>query len=332
MEGTQDPPKRTQSLGSPIRELGVYHLPHGLKNLLFCESSSPNKVALYYAEISYRTRPKPGVPDVKLYSLPSSVSIETSSCTRPSAEICNPRSNKLKRSSHDSATAFDGTKISGDTARAQGQVVAAAWFRNVLKTHKIRLCLGDPEKVRGVVWAEMTDVQKHRHGEYVIRVPEEGSGGNLMDDVLGAEMGKGVQNQFETGFETGFQGGYDAPKEMQTTSKVRAEEGKTFRWLRTHAKEDGLENGTLSRKWSVANFKLVDETGRAVAVFESNGLKSFRKIGKLKIYRTGVDGHHRFDTDLGNNAIVAGRSDGDLQEVMMVLSYCVIAEKYRRGV
>jgi hypothetical protein len=146
------------------------------------------------------------------------------------------------------------------------------------------------------------------HGEYVVSVPDEAEG------------------NFETGFATGFDGGWEGSgEEISTAEAVPVTKRRIFRWLRTHSKESGLENGYLSRKWSMANFKLVDETGRLVAVFESNGVKSFRKQGKLKIYRCGVEEAGTSDAN-----IAQGR--GPAFELMIVLSFCVVEEKFRRGV
>lgn len=277
-------------------ELGLYHLHYGLINLLFCASHSPNKTALYYAEINMTTK---NTPDVKLYSLPSSASFSALS-----PEL---------------GGSHDGTKLTGEQARADGTVVGAAWFRNVCKDkqRRMRLCLGNPEKVRGVVWAEMRDVKKHSHSEYCVEIPV------------------GVEEEFDNSFEAEFHGGWEDPRKNQAAlgeddeENVDPKKKQTFRWLRTHSKEDGLENAYLSRKWSAANYKLVDENGVRIATFETNGIKSFRKMGKLKICRAATDDNGERPQYQDETSV----SHGDnLRELMIVLSYCVIEEKFRRGI
>ena len=291
------------SLTDPsYRELGVYYLHHGLKNLLICDSS-PSKTALYYADINMRTK---NAPDVKLYSLPA---------TPPRSGFSSPEFGGV----------IDGTMIKGEAARASGEVVGTAWFRSVRKskTRNMRLCLGDPEKVRGAVWADMRDVKKYAHGEYAITIPAS-------------------EKAESAGFENPFMNGFDFLEEKAQSRPVfenRGAEGqRIFRWARTHSKDDGLENGYISRKWSVANFKLLDEKGTTVAVFESNGMKSFRKKGKLKIYQHHPpEGLESWKSDGGGTSEdhFAGRHTsvgGENLEAMIVLSHCVIEEKLRRGI
>jgi hypothetical protein len=95
-----------------------------------------------------------------------------------------------------------------------------------------------------------------------------------------------------------------------------------FRWLRTHSKADGLTNPYITRAWSLANYKLVGENNEIVAVFESNGIQSFRKTGKLKI----VGRRAEKENGLGKTGVDVV----DLREVLIVLSCCVIEEKHRR--
>ncbi|KAA8645591.1 hypothetical protein EYZ11_001782 [Aspergillus tanneri] len=90
---------------------------------------------------------------------------------------------------------------------------------------------------------------------------------------------------------------------------VRTANGPTrqsFLWKTTHSVGvDGAKPAMLSTR----NYKLLDEqTGRIVAVFTSNSLKSFTKCGKLQI-----------DVDYGQEF-----------EVMVILTVLALYEKQRR--
>lgn len=107
--------------------------------------------------------------------------------------------------------------------------------------------------------------------------------------------------------------------------------GRRYTWKRTHSPESGLENAWLFRVMSAANWKLVDEaTQEIVAVFESNGLKSFRKVGRLRLRR---------DVGGGLAGLTVGEVDGRKKEfggvdeewlTWVLLSYAVIEERARR--
>jgi hypothetical protein len=56
----------------------------------------------------------------------------------------------------------------------------------------------------------------------------------------------------------------------------------TFIWKRTH--HFGLENEHRTAKWALTNFKLIDgQTGEIVANFANNGIKQWKKMGKVVI-------------------------------------------------
>ncbi|KPI40713.1 uncharacterized protein AB675_10865 [Cyphellophora attinorum] len=91
-------------------------------------------------------------------------------------------------------------------------------------------------------------------------------------------------------------------------------------WKRTHSLASGLENAALYRLASVANFKLVDDhTGQILAVFESNGLKSFRKLGKLKVLK-----------GEGRGSLKDGEGVDEWLLLNALLTKCVICEQMRR--
>ena len=107
------------------------------------------------------------------------------------------------------------------------------------------------------------------------------------------------------------------------------EHGKTLTWKRTHNLASGLENAALYRIWSAANFKLVDDaTGQIVAVFESNGLKSFRKLGRLKLARS----EDIMEAD-GKHGVKGEEGVGQVDEALLltaVLTWAVHWEQMRR--
>jgi hypothetical protein len=126
-----------------------------------------------------------------------------------------------------------------------------------------------------------------------------------------------------------------------------ADNGVELIWKRTHSTSAGLRNAAIYRRLSLANWKLVDERSdgdgdgdganntkqrngsRVKAVFESNGLKSFRKRGVLRIYCADDDGERE--------GVVSGELEREWDDEWLVfvrgvvLSYCVLEEKLRRS-
>jgi hypothetical protein len=105
---------------------------------------------------------------------------------------------------------------------------------------------------------------------------------------------------------------------QQNNSSISRDDNAELIWKRTHSTSSGLRNAAIYRRLSLANWKLVDELDsdnkKVRAVFESNGLKSFRKRGVLRIYWHGLDEDEW-------QVFVRG----------VVLSYCVLEEKLRRS-
>ncbi len=72
-----------------------------------------------------------------------------------------------------------------------------------------------------------------------------------------------------------------------TMTPANSHERKTFVWKRSSKKEVGDDE---AYKWSFQNFRLLDEsTGEKVAIFANNGLKSWKKKGKFRLW-SGVYG------------------------------------------
>ena len=108
-------------------------------------------------------------------------------------------------------------------------------------------------------------------------------------------------------------------------------------WKRTHSTASGLQNAALYRRCSLANWKLVDEhSGNVVALFESNGLKSFRKRGVLRICRKEVDERQHWLPSISTSRRAGQGYEhvNDEWEVFVlgvVLTYCVLEEQLRRS-
>ena len=276
------------TMTEPIRTYDIYHPDNSLANLLIM-SSSPH-TPVYYAQMAIY---KKHVPDIQLFSISSSA-LQTQSF---SAEEESLRST-----------------ITAKKVHSFGQRVGVAYLRKVYKTHKVRLCIGDPEHVKDNVWCEMID-KKLLHGVFLLTIPETNSNEN------------GFVNAYESAFKVDYKPSLDMEKSDSQVSPPAAQQNpRTYKWLRTHSKEDGLENAWVSRKMSCANFKFANDVGRVLAVFESNGMKSFRKMGKLKIFDcpglAEQTEKHLFSPE-------NGRAESD--DVMTILSYCIIQEKRRRG-
>lgn len=273
-------------------------------------------------------------------------------------------------------------------AFSYGTVVGTAYFRNASKDpqRRMRIILGNPERVRGTREVEMRDVRKWMGGEYSV----------FMSGRLGEGTGF-FENEFPGGRDNGWASGWSKDElnarsqNRDQITRSRAKEidldswdsldanDPTFRaekdtrlshrgiatktdadfcWRRTHSTPAGLTDpalnpSSLKRILSAANFKLVDDKGGIVAVFENNGLKSSKKVGKVMIldggdgggdwgeHATGldktaghgfghgnrnVDKHGKMQMDTGTGVHEVG-----LREVFILLSYCVIEEKMRRG-
>ncbi|KIW33276.1 uncharacterized protein PV07_00136 [Cladophialophora immunda] len=63
-------------------------------------------------------------------------------------------------------------------------------------------------------------------------------------------------------------------------------DGRSYAWKRTHAASAGVEGGSATRMMHWESFQLVDMgTNEVVAVFLDNKFKSWKKKGKLRIFR-----------------------------------------------
>jgi hypothetical protein len=347
----------TQSHKSPdltsAHELGIYRT--SISNLLICDSD-PLKTPLYYIDTSTAK----GRADLTLYSLPASARALLSAAPelRGFDQGYSPEVNtghRFRRSHtdsyvgheqrierHEKGAPFPKAKALKQLAITHGTVQGTAYIRNASKDpeRRMRIVLGHPDLVRGSREVEMRKVKKWSYGEYGISVL-----GGLGEFKVGGEFdgGWGKGSTYESGWKDDEGIGLRMRKKMSMLESeidpfrdeeemqeahVKKDADRTvgadtsFRWLRTRSKADGLTNPYITRTWSLANYKLVGKNDEIVAVFESNGVQSFRKTGKLKIVGRRAE--------KGNGLGKTGVDVVDLREVLIVLSYCVIEEKHRR--
>ena len=293
-------PASSTSASKPIRTYNVYHPDKSLANLLIMSPSS-NK-PIYDAQKALNMK---NVPEIRLFSVSYHAVPEPFSDQSP-----NTGKASAMRAS-----------ITAAQARTLGHVVGEAHFEDVCKTHRIRLCIGDPDKGSETRWWQMLD-RKRGHGEYVLNMSSD------QDENAAARIG--FVNEFDNSFDLGLSGLItNGGMEKVQANANQEEQQPNLRWVRTHSRASGLDNPWISRKLGLANFKLVDGYGRVVAVFETNGVKSFRRMGKLKVF----DAEAAEIRDAGNDFFEGSEHRNvDFDEIVMVLSCCVILEKFRRGI
>ncbi|KAJ9613451.1 hypothetical protein H2200_003393 [Cladophialophora chaetospira] len=91
--------------------------------------------------------------------------------------------------------------------------------------------------------------------------------------------------------------------------------GKSYAWKRTHKAEDGLEGSSIVRTLNRTSFQLFDlSTNEVIAVFLHNMYKSWKKVGKIRIFK---------DLDHGGYEM-------QQLKLLLFLSISAILEKARR--
>ena len=156
-----------------------------------------------------------------------------------------------------------------------GPVLAVSRFR---WSRNIKLGLGDPANdPNSVVWEEMKNQAMIGHSKYRF-------------EFTSTSMGAS----------------FSAPFANEIPPSSRPETRRAYIWQRTNSTKDGV---SAWGKLTLGNYKFIDETsGETVAVFLSNGARSWKKSGKLRI---------RDDVEK------------DL-EIIIVLCAASLAEKLRR--
>ena len=156
-------------------------------------------------------------------------------------------------------------------------VIAVAHFR---WSRDIKLGLGDPlNNPNGMIWEEMRNSSKfYTHTKYQFEFASAGS--NLST--------------------------FPVPSSYATTPFITTSTRRTYCWQRTNSTLDGV---SAWAKASLGNYKLIDlARSETIAVFLSNGAKSWKKAGKLRI-----------------------KDDVDKKlEIIIVLGAASLAEKLRR--
>ncbi|KIW64574.1 hypothetical protein PV04_09499 [Phialophora macrospora] len=91
--------------------------------------------------------------------------------------------------------------------------------------------------------------------------------------------------------------------------------GKSYAWKRTHDAAAGVQGSSLTRKMNRDSFQLIDlSTNDVMAAFLNNKFKSWRKKGKLRIFK-----------DLEGDGVKPQQL-----ELLVILSIAAILEKARR--
>ncbi|ETN43793.1 uncharacterized protein HMPREF1541_11117 [Cyphellophora europaea CBS 101466] len=299
---------------SAWHDYGVYHAPSSASRLIICESDAAHTPLFFASPALYKG--KTNKPDVTLHV--------------------------IQPTGLDAAANADGRRLS-TAAGKQGPIIATAHFRNTGRT--IGLAFGDPASSEGVHWEKMKQENLSK-GRYSFSLPPVDAlhHPRHYDSPFTRDLPSnhpattdGLRKSDGCGQFSPSMTNYKAPIPPSTISVSQSPlSGRHLTWKRTHHVGSGLESASAAaafyRRLSMANWKLVDDaTGTIVALFESNGLKSVKKRGRLRVRKDSVLDEAGAPSGLGMRD--EGRSCGEVDQTLLlgvVLSYCVVEERLRR--